>query len=432
MRMQHAGAVLELRAVPRLKARHRAWAFSAIAVGTFLTSLDGSSTATILPIIGRAFGSPIGTVEWVLTANLLVVSACLLAVGWLADARGHERVYVGGLVVFVVGSTLCAASPSIAALVAARVVQAVGSAMVLATSPTLLMRMYPASERAWALGVHVGINYLALTVGPWVGGWLTDWYSWRMAFAVHLPLGFIACAMSVSWLQPIASGCRQRRFDVGGATCFSGALTVLLLALNHVRHQSVSAAAIGMFAVAALALLVFAAVESRAQQPLLDLRLFTLPPFTIAVSALVFAYVCLQAVTFALPFYLIHTRGLTVVGAALLMSIRPAVTACVAPIGGRVGRRVHAAVIGAIGIGALCAGAVLIARVDAAASLAQVAAGLAMMALGMGLLLPQAQSALFSAAQIPNQGVAAGVMNTARTIGMALGVGLGRIVVLGS
>jgi EmrB/QacA subfamily drug resistance transporter len=430
--MQQLNAVVDLRAVPQLQARDRVWAFSAIAIGTFMTSLDGSSTAAILPAIGRGFASPIATLEWVLTANLLVLSACLLAAGWWADTRGHERAYVVGLTVFVGGSALCATMPSVATLIAARIVQAIGSAMILATSPTLLMRLYPASQRGRALGLHVAVNYLALTVGPWVGGWLTDAYSWRLAFLVNLPLGFAACALSINGLQRTAPILRRRRFDVGGGILFGGALTVFLLALNQVRHQTVSVSAVVMLAVSALALLMFAGVESRTQHPLLDLRLFARPPFTIAVCSLVFAYLCLQAATFALPFYLIESRGLTVVHAAVLMSIRPAVTACVAPIGGRLGDRLPVAVIGGIGIASLCAGALLIARLDAEASLAHVSAALVVMALGMAALLAPAQSALIGAAQAPNQGVAAGVMNMARTIGMALGVGIGRIVVLRS
>ena len=300
--MPQIGAVLDIRALPRCEVRARAYAFSAVAIGTFMTSLDGSSTAAILPVIGRAFAAPIASLEWVLTANLLVLSALLLAAGWLADTRGPERVYVAGLAVFVGGSALCATAPSIPTLVAIRAVQAIGSAMILATSPTLLMRMYPVSQRGRALGLHVAVNYLALTVGPWIGGWLTGSYGWRMAFLVHVPLGFVAGVLSVTCLQFAIPTSSRRRFDVGGASLFGGAVAVFLLALNHVRHMSVSLTSVVMFAVAAFALLVFAAVESRTEHPLLELRLFTRPPFAVAVCALMFAYVCLQAVTFALPF----------------------------------------------------------------------------------------------------------------------------------
>ena len=413
----------------------RALTFAAVGLGTFMTSVDGSSVTTILPVIGRSFGGPVATLEWVVTANLLVMSTILLVAGWVADACGHTRVYVTGVLVFVTGSTICAAAPSVGFLIAVRAMQAIGSAMILATSAPLLMRVFAPSERGWALGLHVALNYVGLTLGPWLGGGLADSLGWRAMFLVYLPLGGAAVAMSMlSLCSPRIADARpqHRPFDALGAGLFGGALASLLFALNQVRHQSLSVGGLGAFLASLAALTLFVIVESRTSQPILDWRAFARVPFIAAVSALLLGYVCLQSVTFMLPFYLIRTRGLAAAAAGLMLAIRPAVTAAVAPVSGRLSDRTGPMLPGAVGMAVLCAGCVLVARLDAQASLGSIACGLIVIAVGMGTLLAPVHSALFGAVRMPSQGVAASIMNVARTIGMAVGVEMGRIMLLGA
>jgi MFS family permease len=153
------------------------WVLLAVGVGTFMSALDSSVANVILPVLNRAFGTSVTTVEWVVTIYLLVVSGLLLTFGRLGDLRSHKQIYILGFVIFVFGSALCAVSPSIPAMVAFRALQALGAAMLFANSPAILTGNFPAEQRGQALGLQATMTYLGLTVGPSLGGWLTDQFS---------------------------------------------------------------------------------------------------------------------------------------------------------------------------------------------------------------------------------------------------------------
>jgi EmrB/QacA subfamily drug resistance transporter len=403
----------------------RWWVLLAIGVGTYMSALDGSVVNITLPVIRTALHSEVATVEWAVTIYLLVVSGLLLSFGRLGDLRGHKRIYVTGFVIFVLGSALCGWAPTVVALIVFRAAQAVGAAMLFANSPAILTKNFPPTERGRALGLQATMTYLGLTTGPVLGGWLAGWLGWRSVFYINVPVGLLALALSLRFIPDDSGAQHAERFDIPGAVVFLGGLVILLLALNQGHAWGwASPAILGLLLGAGLLLAVFVLVERRTASPMLDLSLFRRWLFSAAAISAVMNYICLYSVTFLLPFYLIQGRGLPPGQAGLILMAQPLVMAIVAPLSGTLSDRIGSRVLSTLGMVILAVGLFLLARLNAISPLGQVVTSLAIAGLGTGIFISPNTSALLGAAPPGRQGIASGILATARNVGMVLGVGL--------
>lgn len=413
-------------ALPRLAAVPEKWGIVlAVGVGSFMSAMGESILATILPVIQESFGSDVATVEWVVTVYLLVVSGLLLTCGRLGDLYGYKRIYTAGLAVFVLGSALCALAPTAPALVALRVVQALGAAALFANAPAILTRHFPACQRGQALGLQVTLTYLGLTLGPSLGGWLAHQAGWQSVFYLNLPLGLLAGWLSLRALPRDPPAAPKQGFDVLGALTLVGGLVGLLLALNRGGAWGWSSPGVLLLLGAgALLLGAFVAVERRVAAPMLRLHLFARPAFSAAVTSAVLNYMCIFAVIFLLPFYLIQGRGLSAAQAGLLLTAQPLLMALVAPWSGTLSDRIGARLPATLGMAVLATGLFVLARLGPTSPLGQVGVGLAVVGLGTGLFTSPNTSSLMGAAPAPVRGMAAALLATARHIGMGLGIAL--------
>jgi EmrB/QacA subfamily drug resistance transporter len=397
----------------------------AIGIGSFMGALDGSVVNTILPIMRDDFGASVAGIEWVVTVYLLVVSGLLLTFGRLGDLHGHRRVYVSGFALFIIGSGLCGLSPSAGALVGFRALQALGSAMLAANAPAILTGNFPAIERGRALGLQATMTYLGLTVGPSLGGWLTGAFGWRSVFYINVPVGALALWLSLRFIPSDHPAERSAPFDATGAALFILGLVALLLGLNqgHAWGWS-SVPTLASLALAALALAAFVRLERRQSHPMLDLRLFKEPVFTLSTASAVVNYIGLFHITFLMPFYLIQGRGFTPQQAGLLLTAQPLVMALVAPLSGALSDRVGTRLPSTIGMVILTGGLLLFSRVAPDTPPGAVVALLAVAGLGTGVFISPNNSALMGSAPAGRQGIAAAVLATARSLGMVLGIGI--------
>jgi EmrB/QacA subfamily drug resistance transporter len=404
----------------------RKWlVLAAVGVGTFMSALDGSVVNTILPVVREAFGSNVATVEWVITVYLLVVSGVLLSFGRLGDLRGHKAMYVSGFAVFVGSSALCGLAPSVETLVAFRGVQALGAAMLFANGPAILTTNFPASQRGQALGLQATMTYLGLTVGPALGGFLADLLGWRSVFYINVPVGILAVTLSALFIPRDQPAERRGRFDVAGALVFLLGLVALLLSLNQGHNWGwTSIPILGLFAGAVVFVVIFVAIERRVTSPMLDLRLFASRIFSASTASAVLNYVCLYSVAFLMPFYLIQGRGLSPAQAGLILTAQPLVMAVAAPLSGTLSDRIGSRLLSVAGMAILGIGLLLLSRLGSASPYGQVAGFLVVVGLGIGIFISPNTSALMGAAPRSRQGIAAGVLATARTVGMVMGVGL--------
>lgn len=403
----------------------RIWIFVALGAGAFMSTMGASAVNAVLPVIRETFGASVATIEWVVAIFLLVVSALLLTFGRLGDLRGHRPIYLLGFTIFLAGSLLCGFAGGPGRLIAARAVQALGAAMLFANSPGILTKAFPPEARGRVLGLLSTMTYLGLTAGPTLGGWMTERWSWRWVFFINIPAGLLALALGARYIPRESPPEAERRFDFGGAMAFMAGLTALLLGLNQAHAWGwPSAPTILTLLGGVLILALFIWIERRVEGPMLDLSLFRVRIFSTATASAGLNYVSIYTCLFLMPFYLIQARGLSPAQAGALLTVQPLVMAVVAPISGSLSDRIGSRLPSTLGMAILSVGAVLLARLEAASSFREIAIALGIVGLGTGIFISPNSSALLGAAPRNRQGIAGGILATARNVGMVLGVGI--------
>jgi EmrB/QacA subfamily drug resistance transporter len=330
-----------------------------------------------------------------------------------------------GFVVFVASSALCGLAWSAGILIFLRGLQAIGGALLASNSPAIVTGNFPPEQRGRAFGLVSTMTYLGLTVGPSLGGWLTHAFGWRTVFYINVPVGLLALILSLLFIPKDSPSESETRFDLPGAAVFLAALTLLLLGLNKGAEWGwTSAPVLGLLAGAAAFMAVFILIEKRSPHPMLDLNLFRVPLFSTSALSAVLNYICVFSITFLMPFYLIQGRGLNPAQAGLLLTVQSVMMAIAAPVSGAFSDRIGSRRPGMIGMGVLAVGLLLLSRLDGESGLWLAALGLVVAGSGTGTFISPNTSSLMGAAPTSRQGIASGVLATARNFGMVLGIGL--------
>lgn len=405
--------------------QHRYWALTTVGLGTFMSALDGSIVNTVLPLLREELNTTVAGIEWVTTVYLLVVSGLLLGFGRAGDLYGQKRVYLSGFILFAIGSALCGLANSVHSLITLRGVQAVGAAMLFSSSPAILTKAFPASERGRALGAQATMTYLGLTVGPALGGWLAHVLGWRWIFYINIPVGLVAILMAWRTITDDRPKAKPEPFDISGAIIFLAGFVALLIALNQGHAWGWhSALTLTVFGVATALIFAFIQIERRSRSPMLDLSLFRNPIFSSTTLSAFLNYICVYSVVFVIPFLLVQGRGLDTRQAGLILTAQPLVMAITAPISGELSDRIGTRGLAMLGMALLSIGLIYLGVAAANDSLRTMVAALAVFGLGIGIFVSPNNSALMGAAPRERQGIAAGVLATARNVGMVCGVGI--------
>jgi EmrB/QacA subfamily drug resistance transporter len=383
-----------------------------------MATLDGSIVNVALPTLARELGANIDQLQWIVSAYLLAISATLLAAGRLGDLVGHRPVYVGGLALFTLGSALCGASGGLAALVGARVVQALGATAMMAIGPAIVTAVFPPDRRGRALGSIGSVVALGLTAGPPIGGAILRELSWRWIFFVNVPIGVAGIAWSLRTV-PRDRG-ERARFDGPGAALLAAALGLGLLAVDEAPARGGLAAALAAGALGAAALL--AARSRRTASPVLDVSLFQSRTFAAGIAAGLLSYAAMFSQTLLTPFYLARVKGLGPGALGLMLSAVPVALSVSSPLAGWIADRFRARALPAAGMGLLAVGLSGLSAAGPEASLASVAAWLALCGFGMGLFQAPNNSSVMGALPRARLGSGGGLLATARNVGMAVGV----------
>lgn len=391
-------------------------------LGTFMSALDTSVVNIALPVIGRDTGAPASTLEWVILSYLITVTASLLVFGRLADIHGRRRIYMLGLLIFTLSSAGCGLASTVGFLIAMRAVQAVGAAMILALGPAILVTAFPANERGQALGLSATMTYLGTSIGPGLGGLLTEHFGWPAIFLMNIPLGVLL--LWIAWRELPQGGTFDKQpFDPAGAAAMAIGLVGLLFALSKGSEYGwrnpwiCTAGGVGILALVSLVI-----IENKIPHPALDLRLFNDRRFSASILAAWLCYLTSAAISFLMPFYLQEAAGLQPARAGLIMMFVPIGMLLLTAASGRFSDRVGVRLPATTGMLLMAAGAFLLATMGLGNSIRFVAGYLFLTGVGAGMFTAPNNSAIMGAAPPNRQGVAGALLATARTMGFTTGV----------
>ena len=409
--------------------------FMVTALGAFMGSLDLSIVNVAFPALERAFAHDSrASLAWIITGYSIVFGSLLVIAGRTADRLGARKVFFAGLLVFCVGSALCAAAPSVALLIAGRIVQGTGAAMMLPASLGLLLAAYEPARRSQMVALWGGIGALAVATGPSIGAALITAFGWRAAFYVNLPIGLLAYLFGRRVLLSPEGTRTKGAPDYPGAALLSGALALLVLAISQgPSWEWSSAAVIGGFVGAAALLGVFLYRSSNHEQPVLDLSLFRAPSFRIANAAAFLYSMGFFAMLLGNILFLTSVWHYSILDAGLAVTPGPLVVALVSGPAGKIASRIGFRPVLLVGFIVYAAGVLwYVARVHLAPHyLSLWLPGTLIVGLGIGLTFPVLSAAAVSSLQPERFSVGSAVNQTARQIGGALGVAL-LVVILGN
>jgi EmrB/QacA subfamily drug resistance transporter len=409
------------------------WTLGAVCVATFMLLLDITVVNTALPKIQEDLGGSFSDLQWVIDAYALSLAALVLTAGSLADRLGRRRIFVAGLVIFSAASLLCALAPDPTFLNLARGLQGIGGAIMFAVSLALVAQEFPGGpERGMAMGIYGASIGVSVAVGPLVGGVLTDGLGWQSVFLVNVPVGIATVAVTY-WKLRESRDPNASRIDWGGVVTFSAALLVLVLALVRGNAEGWgSPTIVALLAAGVLLMGAFVAIESRIAEPMLPLGLFRRGAFTgvqlaaFAVSASMFS------LFLYLTLYLQNFLGFSAVDAGLRYLPITVGAFVLAPISGMALAKVQARYLMAGGLGLTGVGLLLMGGLQVGSDWTALLAGFIVAGIGVGLLNPVVADVALSVVPKERSGMAAGINDTFRQVGVAVGVAAWGAIFLGT
>ena len=394
--------------------------------GLMMLNIDLFIVNVALPAIGRAFNAAPGSVTWTIAGYALMIAVLPMGLGRLGDIWGQRRLYLAGLLLFIAASVACAVAPTIGALIAARVVQGIGAAIMTPGTLTIATRAFPPQERGLAIGIYGGVAGLGLVAGPVLGGLLVRGDDWRPIFLINVPLGLLALVMALRYVPEARDEHAPPRVDWWGLALLSGGLFGLMLAITLIAGRTPRDPLVFGPALLGVALLAaFVAVEARVRWPLIDLALFRNGPFVpTAISFFLFS----AALFGSQPYWSLFMQnywGFTPLQGGLAFVPATATIALLTPLTGLVAQRAGKGLrfFAAAGVFALGLAGLYVARIGPDSTYTS---GLlpALFARGIGIPLFStcATLALLSAVPLGKAGLASGTLGMARNVGTAFGI----------
>jgi EmrB/QacA subfamily drug resistance transporter len=399
------------------------WTLGAVSVATFMLLLDITVVNVALPSIREDLGASFTDLQWVVDAYALTLAALVLTAGSLADRLGRRRLFAIGLGIFSAASLACALAPDPTFLNVARALQGVGGAVMFAVSLALVAQEFPAGrERGMAMGIYGAAIGVAVAIGPLVGGALTDGLGWESIFYLNVPIG--AAAIAVTYLRLRESrDPNSTRVDWAGVATFSASLFLLVLAMVRGNDEGWgSTMIVSLLSGSAVLFGAFVAIERRVAEPMLPLELFRRPAFT-GVQLAAFA---ISGSAFALflylTLYLQNYLGYSPLEAGVRYLPITLASFVAAPIAGVLLSRIPARVMLSAGLGLAGVGLLLMSGIDAGDGWTTLLGGFLILGGATGLLNPVIADVALSVVPKERSGMAAGINDTFRQVGVAVGI----------
>ncbi|HMK53168.1 MAG TPA: MFS transporter [Methanobacteriaceae archaeon] len=393
-------------------------------IASFFTPFMGSAVNIALPAIGTDFGIDAVLLNWVTNAFLLAAAIFAVPFGRIADIHGMKKIFTYGMVIFTIASLLCALAPDALTLIGARVMQGIGSAMIFVTGLAIITSVYPPQHRGKAIGINIAAVYVGLSIGPVLGGLMTQYLGWRSLFLLMIPFGLLVISLVVWKLKDEWAASKGEKFDFVGTILYSLMLLLIMYGFSSLPDIS----GIIMVVLGIVGLLAFIRWELRTKSPVFNVRLFKNVTFAFSSLAALINYSATFAVTLLLSFYLQYVKDLDPQVAGLILVAQPVIMAVTAPIAGRLSDRFNARHIAAIGMGTVTLGLFTFVFLNGTTSIRDIIIGLAILGLGFGLFSSPNTNVIMGSVERKFYGVASATVSTMRLIGQTMSIGIATLV----
>lgn len=390
-------------------------------ISSFLVPFMASSITVALPAIGGEFTMDAVLLGWVPTSYLLTSAMFLLPLGRVADIYGRKKVFLCGTVVYTIGSLVSALATTGFMLILCRVVQGIGSAMMFSTSIAILTSVYPRDQRGSAIGINTASVYTGLSLGPFLGGFLTQHLGWRSIFYLNVALGVIVVVLILQRLKGEWAEARGERLDLAGSVLYGLMLLLVMLGLSRLPSSSGT----GLLVAGAISVAAFFYVEARTSSPVLDVRIFrSNPVLAFSNLAALIHYSSTYGVTFLMSLYLQYIKGLSAQSAGMVLISQPLIMALFSPLAGRLSDRIEPRVIASLGMALTCLAIFMLSRIGDNTGLPFIVFSLVALGWGFAFFSSPNANAIMSSVEPRYLGVASGTMATMRVLGQMLSMGL--------
>ena len=405
------------------------WAMASLSLSTLMPSLDISIANVGLPALTRSFGASFQEIQWVVIAYLLATTTLIVSAGRLADILGRRRLLLAGIALFTLASLFCGMAPTLELLLAARALQGLGAAVMLALSIAFVGEIAPKSRTGSAMGLLGTMSAIGTTLGPSLGGVLIAGFGWRVIFLVNVPVGLLNLALAAMTLpadrapgHPAAS-VERPRLDVLGTLLLAAALAAYALAMT-VGEGRLSLDNLALLAAALAGGVLFVIVEARVASPLLRLSMFSHESLSTGLVRSVIVSTVIMSTLVVGPFYLSHALGLDAAGVGLVMSAGPLVAALSGVPAGRFVDRFGASRMTIAGLGGMTLGLLVLAIAAPAHGAAGYVLSIVVVTANYALFQAANNTAIMAGVPADRRGVMSGMLSLSRNLGLITGASL--------
>lgn len=394
-------------------------------LSSFLTPFMGSAVNVALPAIAEELSLTALTLSWVAMSFILTASISLIPLGRLADIYGRRRIFLYGALIFTVASSFCILSSTQSFLIAARAVQGIGGAMIFSTGTAMLISAFPPGERGKILGINITAVYVGLTVGPFIGGLLTQYLGWRYIFLFTVFLGLTIAYITLSKIESESSASKDEGFDLTGSLIYAIALFSIMYGFSQL--PTLEAGFLIATGVIFLALFIYQQLKS--SFPLLDLHLFlNNKVFAFSNLAALINYSATFVINFLLSLYLQNIKSLTPAEAGSILIAAPVMQALISPFAGRLSDRFEPQIIASIGMSLTVIGLVLLIFLNGSVGINYVLFCLVLLGVGFALFSSPNVNATMSSVENKFYGIASATLGTMRLTGQMFSMGITMLV----
>ncbi|MDR0980758.1 MAG: MFS transporter [Methanocalculaceae archaeon] len=399
-----------------------------VALAAFMSALDGTIVNIAIPTISEIFDLSASSVSWVATIYLLVMAGCILICGKVADVIGFKKVFLAGFAIFTIGSFACGFFPellnSYPSLLIGRVLQALGGAMLMAIAPAMITTFVPPEQKGKAMGILMTIAALGTALGPVLGGFLTQYFSWEWIFYINVPVGVLAIVLGVKAIPVQNKGTTTlKTFDKYGAVLIFLGLATLLYAFSEgLTLGWTDPVILGCFAVAVIALAGFVIHQLRYSEPLLDLRLFKSTNFFLTNLTFVLVIASFAGINYLMPFFLQYVRDFTVSDAGMVLTALSIGMMITGILSGMLFNKISGKFLCITGSLLLLGGYYLLWHMSALTETGYIVAALFIVGLGLGMMMLPLTNMVLSSVAKSKQGMVSSLTGLEQFAPMTIGI----------